>query len=85
MDFMRQNNIPTLDWQAKSPDLSPIEHLWDYLGRKVRQRNDVNNVRDLERVLHQEWLNIPIQVIRRLIHSMRRRCLAVIRRAGGHT
>ena len=44
------NNINTLDWPAKSPDLSPIEHLWDYLGRKVRGRNDVNNANDLERV-----------------------------------
>lgn len=84
-DFLRQNNVQVLDWPARSPDLSPIEHLWDCLGRKVRRRNDVNNLRDLERALHQEWLNIPLQVIRRLINSMRRRCLAVINRVGGHT
>ena len=41
----------SITWPVRSPDLSPIEHLWDHLGRQVRQRHDVNNIRDLERVL----------------------------------
>ncbi|GFX08553.1 hypothetical protein TNCV_4170521 [Trichonephila clavipes] len=24
-----------MEWTARSPDLHPIEHLWDYLGRQV--------------------------------------------------
>ena len=46
-NVLAANNINTLVWPAKSPNLSPIEHLWDYLGRKVRDKNDVNNVNDL--------------------------------------
>ena len=57
----------------------------DYLGRKVRGRNDVNNVNDLERALHEEWARVPRQFIQRLINSMRRRCMAVIQARGGHT
>ena len=34
-DFLGQNNVPVLPWTAFSPDLSPIEHLWDQLGRRV--------------------------------------------------
>jgi hypothetical protein len=37
-----ENNINMIELPAKSPDLSPIEHTWDYLGRKLRDRNDVN-------------------------------------------
>ena len=66
-------------------DLSPIEHLWDHLGRQVRERHDVNNIRDLERALQAEWVRIPLQVIRKLICSMRRRCLAVVAANGEHT
>ena len=57
-NVLAANNINTLNWPAKSPDLSPIEHLWDYLGRKVRGRN-VNNVNDLEWALHDEWARVP--------------------------
>ncbi|GFU59017.1 transposable element Tcb2 transposase [Trichonephila clavipes] len=27
--------VTTLSWSARSPDLSPIEHIWDYLGWQV--------------------------------------------------
>jgi len=27
-----------MDWPAKSPDLSPVEHAWDALGKAVATR-----------------------------------------------
>jgi hypothetical protein len=35
-DFLNENHIRVLPWPALSPDLSPIKHLWDELGRRVR-------------------------------------------------
>ncbi|GFW03562.1 transposable element Tcb2 transposase [Trichonephila clavipes] len=31
--------VTTLPWPARSPDLSPIEHIWDYLGWRVGHPN----------------------------------------------
>jgi hypothetical protein len=42
-----------------SPDLNPIEHIWDMLGRRIQARESpVQNIRQLEAVLH-SWLDVP--------------------------
>ena len=33
--YLRCRHVSVLPWPAKSPDFSPIEHIWDELGRKV--------------------------------------------------
>jgi transposase len=58
-NILRIHNVNVLRWPARSPDLSPIEHLWDNLGRQVRACHDINNVHDLQRALQAEgqcWL-----------------------------
>ena len=86
MHFLNDNHIRTLPWPALSPDLNPIEHLWDELGRRVRNGlNPPETLDELRRALIQEWNNIPQTCIRNLIGSMRRRCQAVTNARGGHT
>ena len=69
--FLNRNIVNVLPWPAVSPDMDPIEHIWDYLGKKVRARGNVHSLRDLENALIQEWNNIPNVVIRRYVRSMR--------------
>lgn len=84
-NFLAQNNVRVLAWPACSPDMNPIEHIWDELGRKIRSgRHVINNVADLSTALIQEWNNIPENVIRRYVQSMRRRIVALLHSRGGH-
>ena len=87
IQFFRNNDIDFIDdWPSKSPDLNPIEHLWDNLDTRVRQRqNPPGNVNELRDAFLEEWYNIPQAQINNLIHSMCRRCQAVSNARGGHT
>ena len=46
---------------------------------------DVNNIYDLEGAFQAEWVRIPLQVITKLICSMRHHCLVVLAANGRHT
>ena len=53
---LRQHHVTRMDWPACSPDLNPIEHVWDQLGRAVRQRLNINSTLvDLRRYMLEEW------------------------------
>jgi transposase len=83
---LQNANVNVLDWPAKSPDLNPIEHLWDNLDKKLRQRRQQpGNVQQLRQALVAEWNAIHQPDIGTLVNSMRRRCQAVIDAQGGHT
>ncbi len=84
--FLEAENIPVLAWPAYSLDMSPIEHVWDALDRRIRQRVPVPaNIQQLRTAIEEEWTNIPQATINNLINSMRRRCVALHKANGGHT
>nr|KAG5707095.1 hypothetical protein BaRGS_011806 [Batillaria attramentaria] len=83
--YLEEESMELMEWPARSPDLNPIEHVWDMIGRAVRARvNPLRTLAQLGQALQQEWDQIPQQTIRSLICSMRRRCQAVISARGGH-
>lgn len=86
LDFCDEVGINRLEWPAMSPDLNPIEHLWDNINRKVRNHIPApQSLPELRRVLEIEWNDITQTEIRTLIRSMPRRMNEVIRARGGHT
>ncbi|GFT04462.1 transposable element Tc3 transposase [Trichonephila clavipes] len=36
--LLESEDIECMDWPARSPDLNPIEHVWDFLGRRLAAR-----------------------------------------------
>ncbi len=72
--FLEAENIPVHAWPAYSPDMSPIEHVWDAMDRRIRQCIPVpGDIHQLYTAIEEEWTNIPQATINNLINSMRRR------------
>ena len=69
--FLEAVNVLVLPWSAYSPDMSHIEHVWDALDQRVRQRVPVPaNIQQLRSAIEEEWDNIPQATINSLINSM---------------
>ena len=61
-DVLQDRNVSVLPWPAKSPDLNPIEHVWDLLIQRVRAMAiPPRNVWELPGALVEEWGNISHQ------------------------
>ncbi|GFV73708.1 transposable element Tcb1 transposase [Trichonephila clavipes] len=68
--------VTTLHWLARSPDLSPIEHIWDHLGRRVGHPTSLN---ELEAKLQQILNEMSQDIIQILYASMPDRIALCIR------
>ncbi|GFT23031.1 transposable element Tc1 transposase [Trichonephila clavipes] len=79
-DFVR--HFQTLSWPARSPDLSPVEHVWDQLKR---QMPSCHSVHDLELAVQDLWAHLPQDNIRCLINSKLDSVAACIAAGGGPT
>ncbi|GFV88871.1 transposable element Tcb2 transposase [Trichonephila clavipes] len=77
-DFLRY--FQTLPWSSRSPDLSPVEPVWDQLKR---QMPSCHSVHDLKLAFQDLWAHLHQDNIRCLINSMPDRVAACIAAGGG--
>lgn len=80
-DWFRQRRVNLLEWPSQSPDLNPIEHLWEEIGRKCHGLK-ASNMDQKFTQLEQKWKEITPACIQKLIDSMPSRCAAVIKSKG---
>lgn len=85
-EFLQDRNVDVLPHPARSPDMNPIEHVWDYLKRMIRDREvRPATLRDLRTSVGEEWDRMPQDYVNNLIRGMPRRVMALARAQGGNT
>lgn len=85
MNWLKSRNIDTItDWPPQSPDLNPIEHVWDWIDRRLH-KTQFRNKKELVAEVTKLWESIPSDYLKGLIESMPRRIDTVIKNNGGPT
>ena len=59
---LRTMGVEVLDWPTKSPDLNPIEHLWQHLKRQLAKYENDPSIYELWERVETEWNSIPPQI-----------------------
>ncbi len=84
--WMGSNEFDVLDWPSRSPDINPIENLWDIVDSRVRKRSESpKSLEELASAVIEEWNNIPLDILHNLYESMPRRISFCIHSKGYHT
>jgi transposase len=76
-NYLNNAGILVLDWPSKSPDLNPIENLWNILKQAVRKRLP-KTLDQLENFILEEWRNLEECTVRNLCASVPSRVLKCI-------
>ena len=86
LSTVTRTGLTTLDWPARSLDLSPIEHAWDELSRRVRDRYVIpaSSLNILAERLKEQWEGLESAFIQKLCASMPSRLNECLKAHGGH-
>ncbi len=78
------NEFTLLKWPPQSPDLNPIQHLWDVVEREIPIM-DVHptNLQQLRDAIMSIWTKISEECFKHLVESMPRIIKAVLKAKGG--
>ena len=75
-----------LPWPSKSPDLNPIENLWGIVSLRVYGHGKQYATKtELAAAIHNKWNSLPLELLQKLILSMKNRIFDVIRANGGNS
>jgi transposase len=82
-EWLNLHKINVMDWPPQSPDINPIENLWEIIDKKIRKRSiQPSNLEELWLAIKEEWDNIDKELIRKLYLSMPKR-VKVLKECGG--
>jgi hypothetical protein len=58
--LLQQVAVQTIPWPAILPDMNHIEHVWDFIGRIINQRNPkCQNIDEFRTAILHEWQQFP--------------------------
>lgn len=83
---LQARDIQVITWPPFSPDLNPIEHVWNWMKDYIQKKFPRKLSRaQLEEAVYQAWDAVPQDFLEKLIQSMPRRISFVQMSGGGYS
>ncbi len=80
------NEFTLLKWPPHSPDLNPVEHLWDVVEREIHIMDEqTTNLQQLRDAIMSIWTKISEECFRHFVESMPQIIKAFLKAKGGPT
>ena len=79
--WLKEKEVELLKWPSFSPDLNPIEHMWDEVERRMKKEKPKNET-ELKQSLLRVWHGIGTDITKKLVDSVPNRSNEVIRMNG---
>jgi transposase len=79
--WLDEKGVERLKWPSFSPDLNPIEHIWDEVERRMKTEKPKNET-ELKQALLRVWHNIGHDITKKLVDSVPNRLNEVIKMNG---
>ena len=69
--FFDQQDVEVMDWQARSPNMNPIEHVWDQMSVWIRDLDDPQStVAERNNAVRQTWAAVRPGRVRTLVETV---------------
>ncbi len=82
--FLEHDEFTLLKWPPQSPDLNPIEHLWDVVEREICITDvQPTNLQQLHDAIMSIWTKISEECFQHLVESMPQWIKAVLKAKWG--
>ncbi len=77
--WVLSEGVDVIDWPSCSPDLNPVENLWEMLSEEVYSgHKQYDTIDDLKEAMFITWDNINTSTSKTLATSMTDRCVSVL-------
>lgn len=84
--WLAKCHVETIQWPPQSPDMNPIEHVWQEVKRLLEQYDTrPRNKDELWERVKTVWKNLDVSYIQSLYQSMEKRVKTLGEVKGGHT
>ena len=84
--FKREHDILSMNWSACSPNLNPIENIWNLLKNWLDAcESHPSTKNEIKQAVVEEWDKITVKKIHKHIDSMSEQIQKIIGNLGGHT